>query len=80
MMISLFPEKGAVALFFGKSPEYLKDLFFPTQANSEEYFLGKPRVLLKNNSIILKYDAFQTNLLFRKQNTDNLQLVSGLQF
>lgn len=79
-IISYFPEKGAVATFFGKTLEYLRDLFFPPQANSEKHFLGKPGVLLQRNSIILKYNAFQTHLLFRKKNTDNLQLVSGLQF
>lgn len=29
MITSQFPEKGAVAVLFGKTLEYLKDLFFP---------------------------------------------------
>jgi len=54
MIIRLFPEKGAVATFFGKTLGYSEDLFFPTEANSEKHFLGKTRALLKTSSAILK--------------------------
>lgn len=68
MIIS--PEKEPVA-------DSVTDIFFLTLDNFEKHFFGKPRVLLTNNSINLKYNTF--HLQFRRQNADNLQLVSRLQ-
>lgn len=66
MIISQFPEKGAVAAFFGKTLEYLKDDFFPPQANSEKHFLGKPRVLLK--TILLFWNTMPSKHICYSEN------------